>query len=546
MSKSKNLILATADCETDPFAYGIIPKPFVWGFYSEAEGYCHFWGEGETREEQEESCINQFLEFLYALKDPHVIYMHNGGKFDFLFLMEFLDGTLKIVNGRILEARIGSHVIRDSYAAVPIPLAAYKKDDIDYALLAHEKRQANKSAIIHYLGGDVRYLFEMMFAYHAEFGNVLTIGTAAMRALSEHHEFEEFDSTQDAFFRQFYFGGRNQCFEVGEIRGNLKVFDINSSYPYTMANFYHPISRAYDTGKELTDDTDFLIVTGHNFGAIAFKDPVSYGLDFTRTYGTFYTTGHELRAGLETGTFVVDKIDASYTFSQRTKFDTFVETYFSKRLQSKENGEELYDLFWKLILNSGYGKFCLNSDNFKDWMITASDEFLDDSIWNVEHQHGEYILWSKPTAQHKFYNVATGASITGGSRAQLLRGLSQATRPVYCDTDSIICTDFTGTLDDKKLGAWKLEAEADTLYIAGKKLYVLYDKGEPYLNSKGKGKQASKGTRLTAPQIKNAALGGVETFNNPVPSFKLDGNHQFISRRVRKTAFDVKPFGYGK
>jgi hypothetical protein len=543
---ASQLILATADCETDPFEYQVIPMPFVWGFYSESEGYCHFWGKGKTREQQRDSCIEQFVEFLYSLKEPHCIYMHNGGKFDFLFLMEFIDGTLKIVNGRILEARIGPHTIRDSYAAVPIPLSAYKKDDIDYQLLAHDKRGKNKSAILHYLGGDVRYLHEMMRAYREEFGNVLTIGTAAMRALKEHHEFEEFDSQQDTFFRQFYFGGRNQCFEVGEIKGNLKVYDINSSYPYTMANFYHPISRAFSESRTLDHDTDFLIVTGHNYGAIAFKDPVSYGLDFTRTYGTFYTTGHELRAGLETGSFEIERIESAYTFAQRTKFDTFVETYFSKRLQSKANGEELYVLFWKLILNSGYGKFCLNSDNFKDWMITASDEFLDDSIWEVEFQHGEYILWSKPTTQHKFYNVATGASITGGSRAQLLRGLASATRPVYCDTDSIICEEFSGELDDKKLGAWKHEATADTLYVAGKKLYVLYDKGEPFLDSKGKGKQASKGTRLTAQQIKNAALGGVELFQNPVPSFKLDGNHQFISRRVRMTAFDIKPFGYGR
>lgn len=541
--KSAPYIIATGDCETDPFEYRVLPVPFVWGFYSEATGYEHFWGVGETREQQQESCVTQFIEYLYSLSEPHIIYMHNGGKFDFLFLMEYLDGTLKIVNGRILEARIGPHILRDSYAAVPIPLAAYKKDDIDYSKLAFNVRQSNKSEIIHYLGGDVRYLYEMMVAYREEFGDVLTIGTAAMRALKKHHEFEEFDSGQDAFFRQFYFGGRNQCFEVGELKGHWKVFDINSSYPYTMANFQHPISRAYSEGRTLDNDTDFAIVTGRNFGGLAFKDPKTFGLDFTRSYGTFYTTGHELRAALETGTFEIERIDAAYTFAQRTTFDTFVEHYFSKRLASKAAGEELYVLFWKLILNSGYGKFCLNSDNFKDWMITASDEYLDDSLWNLEYQHGEYLLWSKPTIQHKFYNVATGASITGGSRAQLLRGLAKATRPIYCDTDSIICADFAGELDDKKLGSWKFEAEADTLYIAGKKLYVLYDKGAPWVDSKGKGKQASKGTRLTAEQIKSAALGDTVRFDNPVPSFKLDGNHQFISRRVRRTARDIKPFG---
>lgn len=541
MAKSA-FIIATGDCETDPFAPHVIPKPFVWGFYSEGEGYCHFWGKGNTREQQDESSCEQFIEFLYALKEPHMIYIHNGGKFDFLFLLKYAGGKIKIVNGRILEMHIGVHVLRDSYAAIPIPLGAYKKDDIDYQKLDWEVRDSNRSEILHYLGGDVRYLFEMVTAFRAEFGNVLTIGTAAMHALKEYHEFEEFDSEQDAFFRRFYYGGRNQCFDSGILVGDWKVYDKNSMYPACMRDMLHPISRSYVESYSLTDSTDFVIVEGKNFGGLPFKHQ-NGALDFATERGTYYVTGHELRAAIDTGTFEIDRIVEAYTFDTRVCFAEFVETYYGKRLTSSAAGETLLVLFYKLILNSAYGKFCLSPDNFKDWEITEQGDYLDDSIWDLELECGDYMLWSKASTQSKYYNVATGASITGAARSELLRGLACAIRPVYCDTDSIICEGLNADIDSKKLGAWKFEASGDEICIAGKKLYALYNKGFVVTDDKGKPKQASKGSRLTATEIRRVAENGIVKYENPVPAFKLDGNHLFINRTIKKTAWNLKPFG---
>jgi hypothetical protein len=541
MRKPK-LVIAAGDCETDPFQPHVIPKPFVWGFFSEAEGYCHFWGKGDTREQQDESCCMQFIEFLYSLDAPHLIYMHNGGKFDFLFLLKYADGKLKIVNGRILEMHIGIHTLRDSYAAVPIPLSAYKKDDIDYMKLDWDVRQQNRSEIVHYLGGDVRYLHELITAFRGEFGNVLTIGTAAMRALSDFHRFDEFDSEQDAFFRRFYYGGRNQCFDSGILAGKWKVYDKNSMYPACMRDMLHPISNTYEQSYRLTDDTDFIIVEGNNFGGLPLKHPTGY-LDFASKRGTYYVTGHELRAALDTGTFEITRIVEAFTFVERVSFGEFVEHYYGKRLTASAAGQALLVIFYKLILNSAYGKFCLSPDNFKDWEITEQGDYLDDSVWNLEMECGDYMLWSKPSTQNKFYNVATGASITGAARSELLRGLACAKRPVYCDTDSIICESLDADIDSKKLGAWKLEAEGDEICIAGKKLYALYNNGSVVTDDKGKPKQASKGARLTATQIRNVAKGGIEIFENPVPAFKLDGDHQFMTRRIRQTAWNLKRFG---
>jgi hypothetical protein len=542
----KKLCIATFDCETDPFEYGLVPMPFVWGFYSEETGYETFWGEGETREEQRDSCIDQFLIFLEQTPFRFMIYAHNGGKFDFLFLLQHMLGEMRIVNGRILEARIGKHTIRDSYAAMPIPLAAYKKMDFDYKKLSHDVRQKNKTDIIKYLYYDVFYLYEMVIGFRNEFGDVLTIGTAAMKALREHHQFEEFDKEQDAFFRRFYYGGRNQCFDSGIVKGDWKIYDVNSMYPSVMQSMLHPVSAAYGTNRILDDHTDFIEVTGKNYGALPYKDPKFGFLDFTVPHGTFLVSGHELRAALETGTFEIERVERAYSFAQRLCFADFVDAYYSKRLVAKDAGLDLYVLFYKLILNSGYGKFCLNSDNFKDWLLVETGELVDEDIYTLEVQHHDYSLYSKPASQTRFFNVATGASITGAARSMLLRGLAASTRPVYCDTDSIICEHLTLESDTKKLGAWKLESDGDEICIAGKKLYALYKGGSIVTDDKGKPKQASKGARLSADDIRRAAMGGSVDFLNPVPAFKLDGNHQFVRRTIRATARDVKPFAWGK
>jgi hypothetical protein len=56
--------------------------------------------------------------------------------------------------------------------------------------------------------------------------------------------------------------------------------------------------------------------------------------------------------------------------------------------------------------------------------------------------------------------------------------LSYPDRPIYCDTDSIICEAFGGNLHDTELGGWKIEAEGDYAAIAGKKLYAVFDNGK--------------------------------------------------------------------
>lgn len=508
--------IAVIDSETDPFDGHTIVQPFVWGFY-DGETKLTFWGA---------DCTEQLVAYLETIDEPLLIYAHNAGKFDFFFMLKYIERDIRIVNGRILQCWIGKHEMRDSYAIIPVALRTYQKDDIDYNKMHKSRRNKNRAEIISYLGGDLVYLHELVMGFNAEFGDRLTIGGTAMSMLKEFHKFDQGNKNFDAKLRQFYFGGRNQLFKSGVIHGRYKIFDVNSMYPAVMKSARHPVSVRHEINKHLTSKTCFACIEAKNYGALPVRTKT--GIDFTCEEGVFFASIHEIEAGEDTGTLEIKRIKWTMEFAETATFENFVDHYYNKRLEVQAAGDKMRTIFYKLILNSAYGKFAQNPENYQDHCLTRDDELLDDP-WTLAEQNGEFTIWAKPSNIKTYYNIATAASITAAARAQLLRGLADAVDPVYCDTDSIICREFKGEINAKKLGAWKLEGEGDSLAIAGKKLYAVFDDIECI-------KKAHKGSILTAQEIKRIAEGAQVTFTNPAPHFNFDGSADFIRRTIKTTA----------
>lgn len=517
----------TGDLETDPFLYGRLPEAFCAGLYDGAT-FHSTWGA---------DCVEQFLELIYKLQ-PGIIYFHNGGRFDFFFFLKHLcEQDIKIVNGRILKAKIrcatGWHELRDSYAILPVPLAAYKKDEIDYKLFERNKREQHKEKILHYLGGDCRYLHELVTAFTDEFGVKLTIGSTAMCELKKIHAFENLGAITDAELRSlYYYGGRVQCFEQGIIPGNWKVYDVNSMYPAAMRNYLHPLGMPDADSTKIKSTTCFLSVEGVNYGAFPQRTKDG-GLRFDVERGIFHISIHEFETANDLGLFDTKRIHRCINFRDRGTFATFVDTFYEKRNHAKTMGDSTRSLFYKLLLNSAYGKFSQNCAKFFDYKITTGST-NPGKPWKVESIHAGiksepmgYIIWKKRSKMKTYYNVATGASITGAARSMLMRGIANSERPIYCDTDSIICENLDGVLDDKILGAWKTEAEASLACIAGKKLYALFDNLDNCV------KKAHKGVNISADDIRGICCGNVVQTYRDAPSYKLSGAAKFIERKVR-------------
>lgn len=525
MSENK---IAVIDFETDPFLYGRIPKPFSADFY-DGEKHKIFWGK---------NCAQELIDYLmHDVKEPYLIYAHNGGKFDFHFMLHALENPIRIINARLVSAKLGVHELRDSYAAIPIPLAAYKKDDIDYAKFEEDEREANKTEIVDYLKKDCEYLFDLVSKFCERFDRALTVGSAAIKQVRKIYEFETVNKNHDAIFRDFYFGGRVQCFENGIINRPLKIYDVNSMYPHVMKNFIHPTGRKNVTVRNCSIDKHGRIkgIADAKFYFAKIKAKLKdgglpirlkTGLDFTFKSGEFMTTSHEIKVLLKYGAIEIERVIEARASVENISFGDYVDKFSNEKIAAKKSGDKISELFAKFMLNSAYGKFAQNPESYKDWLLAQE---MPEGDWTLEKESGEYCFFSKPTTRHSYYDVAIGASITSAARAVLLEALFNAKNPVYCDTDSIICENLTNVeIHDSKLGAWKLEGVGDSVAIAGKKMYAV-------MNGKECVKYASKGAHLNPKEIIRLANGDIIKWQSSAPTFSLLKEASFIERNIGAT-----------
>lgn len=346
--------VAVIDYETDPFLYGRIPKPFVAGFYESEIGYKYFWGR---------DCVRDLLGFLESVDVPLQIYAHNGGKFDFFLMLEHLENPVKIINGRIVRATLGKHILQDSYAILPIPLRVFDKDDIDYRKLEEDVRDIHREEILSYLKKDCTSLYDLVSRFRDRFGDRLTIGGTAIKRLRELHPFDSQRKSHDEKIRPYYFGGRVEAFETGILSGNFHVYDVNSMYPHVMRDYLHPTGSRYkssysgimDKKGRISGFTDYPVffarIHCQQNGAfpVRIKDRP---LDFSVPEGEFFVTSHELKAAVETGRVQNVKVLEVLAPEETIQFRDYVDLYSAEKVAAKKSGDKAGEIFAKLLLNS--------------------------------------------------------------------------------------------------------------------------------------------------------------------------------------------------
>jgi len=517
--------IATFDIETDPFLFGRTPEPFAVGFY-DGETYAEFWGD---------DCIEEFISYLEDTDKTFTLYAHNGGRFDFYFLFELLQNPIRIINGRITSARFGRHNLRDSYAILPLPLREYDKGSIDFDKLERKNREKFRGEISTYLKRDCTSLYDWVQQFRARFGDKLTVGSAAIKELEKFHPFERQGSAHDEKFRPYYFGGRVEAFRSGIHSGEWSIYDVNSMYPFVMSNFDHPTGRLY----EFTTDLSYARQTARPFfiqavviskGAFPVRTD-NAPLQYPNGAMEIATTSHELNTAIRLGLCEVIHVNAIYVASETIRFSAWVEHFTKEKIAAKKAGNRALELFAKLMLNSAYGKFGSNPENYYDYEIHRPGDFWPGANWEIHFDYGNFLVLRTPARNRgtAYFDVATAASITGAARSVLLEALHDSKNVIYCDTDSIICEKFNGRTNDTELGAWKLECSGTRIAIGGKKLYSLVD-------SNGiEQKQAAKGVQLTTKEIFDIANGERIITDRQAPTFSLSrpkGDY-FVTRQIR-------------
>lgn len=253
-------------------------------------------------------------------------------------------------------------------------------------------------------------------------------------------------------FREGYYGGRVEVFRFGEIKGPIYHYDVNSLYPFVMRENEYPDITRKEKETRKPDFSKFgmahinIEVPKHNIPALPYRSEKEIMFPYGKISGAYCYP--EIRQALKDGA-KINKINWAIEYERSVfPFSEYVETCYGNRLQSKT---DLDRTFWKLMMNSLYGKFAS-----KDQLLTISKD-------------REYIIKSAS----RFSNVIWSAYVTAYARLVLLKYLRDAGEIYYCDTDSVFTPNQMET--SKDLGALKLEGVYKRSEFFGNKVYVVDD-----------------------------------------------------------------------
>lgn len=562
------------DAETDPFhnctdpfclkchGQGRVPAPFIWGAYN-----------GVTEEYIEFTTAGELADFFRPQKT--VCYAHNGGRFDYHYLRDEInaDESIMVIAGRLAKFRIGECEFRDSMNI--FQQTALKdfggKLEIDYSKMEPERRDDPniKSEISKYLKVDCVDLWLQLHRYFATYGRGLTQAGSAMRVWSKMSGIKPPEQTREQFkrYKPFYCGGRVECFEVGVKQTPFKLLDVNAAYPFAMLH-KHPFSTSGVVDDRLPADAEIerslIRLKCISDGAFPYRTQQGELIfprdDVVREY---FITGWEFLAGIEFNACRNINILEVHTFPLSIDFSEYVHRFYNQRKEAKAKGDKAENIFCKLFLNSLYGKMGSNpgglsggaaednpAEGYQEYRIATSDSIDAQIVEGFE----DYKPWGGrrlmirplPEMQHRYYNVATAASITGFVRAYLFRASRQCRGLIYCDTDSLSAEDVSQLTLGNELGQWKLELDCQRYGVAGKKNYAFeatdtdikeYHAFDSRDAKTGHWKIASKGAKLTPQELLRVAAGETITYRPESPTYTITRNApKFINREIRRTS----------
>ncbi len=308
----------------------------------------------------------------------------------------------------------------------------------------------------------------------------------------EHPIFIHTNTTATNLERTGYFGGRTECFRIGEIKERTYALDINSQYPAVMLSGVYPTnhktSRKFFERDWFDEQLDTMAVMAR---VIIETDkpwyPVRHEGKLMFPVGTFETTlaTPELRHAQKHG-HLKEPLECA-VYEQNPIFREFVEFFYTLRQERAAAGDEAERFFFKRLLQALYGKFGQRGDF---WTEIDEMAVMDNGYWNAIDAETKVVRSLRAingTVQEKqrgteSYNAfpAIAAHVTSYARLLLLSYINTAgpENVVYCDTDSVFVNERGRDLlhaseSETELGALKLERTINRSWFYGPKDYIL-------------------------------------------------------------------------
>ena len=460
--------------------------------------------------------IDAFL--LYIIRDrykAHWIYAHNGGRFDFNFIVEGLSRLKKEYS--LIEA--GSSVIgikvklnawnniyfADSFRILPDSLERIAKrfattqkmtGAIDFS-----RERVSRSNPLHceYLKNDCVSLYESLTTFYSDdkisrVKRSPTLASAAMKVWRQTLKTPIRVTNQGVqnFVRQGYVGGRCEIFKMSG--HNLNSFDVNSLYPTMMRDKPMPrehigsTNDAFDFGFH--DVTVFvpetyIPVLPHKFEMIDRDKVIEKKLLFPmgEFRGVFFS--EELKLASECGAKILKHHRGELFSEDTTLFKDYIDYFYNLRLSNP--GDNAKNYMAKLFMNSLYGKFGQKEERDVLQTIDFSslpDEYVpfkDDDFFNETK-----LIKAKKESRSAYQLVHISAAITAWARIHMARNfyLPYDKGMVYTDTDSVFSRDTFKT--GSGLGELKLEKEIERgVFLLPKGYYLKLKNGQEEKKLKG-------------------------------------------------------------
>ena len=443
-----------------------------------------------TSENSNDGFIRWLLE---SLPNNAVVYSHNGGKFDMMFLLDFISREeIEILDFRMIHSSVAmlsfkydgkSLEFRDSYLILPQGLrsltnsfdVSHKKKEMDYELGKRDPR------LVEYLTNDILGLYEVL--QQSGLTKKLTLAANSLDDYLRNFNIVKpyrLPSGIYADARKAYHGGR--C-EIYRMRGeDLNYYDVNSLYPYVMSAFDYPtIDSRYHFSDELSEyGFYYAYVRVPNIKIPVLPVKTQQGLIFPIGRFKGWYCGCELIEAQSMGAEVA-VIKGFAPDKTAPIFSSFVGHYYRQKKESKGAKREIA----KLYLNSLYGKFG-QRDIIQSYKLVDCDKQLKEGL-NTPLMIGNNVFEQCKEKVRGYINrVDIAAQITARARLHLYKLFCEAgfDSVYYADTDSIMTSRTLKTGDG--LGELKQLDRVSQFIALSPKLYAYKSQeGDVVLHSKG-------------------------------------------------------------
>jgi len=448
-------------------------------------------------------------------------YAHAGGLADIQFILEallkddryraegFFSGSSAVIV-RIMRGTLSWYFV-DSYFTLRARLAdigtkmGMEKGDVDWSQPREDiLRFLQSPEGIAYNEQDTRILWTALGEFQSlilGLGSEMrfTLASTAMRLIRRRylrHKIPTSASLNNRL-RPAYVGGRVEVF-FNQRHSGL-YYDINSCYPYAMTKplpgRYKGISRTLGNGK-----TAVLAEVTIDVPESLYVPPLPYvcggSLYFPVGKRRCWLVGPEIELALSLGC-TIERIHEAHHFEWFSDLRAYAEELYSLRLKSTGYYTDLY----KLLLNSGYGKFGERPEKgsllFRptaEQLAEAKEICQEGGGRDAKGRYyrgslgmispGIFLIERDSEVQHAHVPIA--AYVTSYARVNLYGHLTRSERhPYYCDTDGFAIGDDsipTGT----GLGALKLEKSyPNALFHAPKLYHIETSEGKDIVKAKG-------------------------------------------------------------